>query len=64
MQPLNQIHERMDREATTPIPPRFIQDVAGLLAEPNWRAMFTFRMGYAVSPAKPSPRRDFAQFLV
>jgi hypothetical protein len=63
MQPLNQIHERMDREATTQIPPKFTEDIAALLGEPNWRATFTFRMGYAVSPAKPSPRRELAQFL-
>jgi hypothetical protein len=64
MQPLNQIHERMDRETAMQIPARFTQDVAGLIGEPNWHAVFTFRMGYAASPAKPSPRRDLAQVLV
>ena len=63
MQPLNQVHERIDREATSQIPPKFTHDLASLVGESNWRGVFTFRMGYAVSPGKPSPRRDLAQFL-
>ncbi|MBV9180785.1 MAG: hypothetical protein JO356_05685 [Acidobacteria bacterium] len=63
MQPLNQIHERIDREATVQLPPRFTHDLAGIIGESDWAGLFTFRMGYAASPGRPSPRRDLAQFL-
>jgi hypothetical protein len=64
MQPLNQIHERIDREATISIEPIFTRGLAALLDEPNWNGLFSFRMGYAARAAKPSPRRDLAEFLV
>jgi len=64
MQPLNQIHERVDREATTSIDPVFTRGLAQLVGQPNWSGLFSFRMGYAARGAKPSPRRDLAQFLV
>jgi hypothetical protein len=64
MQPLNQIHERIDREATTAIAPTFTRELARLVNEPNWSGLFTFRMGYAARAAKPSPRRDLRQFLI
>ena len=64
MQPLNQIHERMDREATTPIEPTFTRGLGGLTNDPNWSGLFSFRMGFAERSAKPSPRRDLTQFLI
>lgn len=64
MQPLNQIHERIDREATTKAPPTFTGDLAVMLSESGWHGLFSFRMGYALSPAKPSPRRVLADFIV
>jgi hypothetical protein len=64
MQPLNQIHERIDREATTTVDPVFTRDLAALVDQPNWNGLFSFRMGYAARAAKPSPRRDLDQFLI
>jgi hypothetical protein len=64
MQPLNQIHERIDREATAPIEPTFTRRLAGLVDQTNWNGLFSFRMGYAARAAKPSPRRELSQFLV
>jgi len=64
MQPLNQIHERIDREATTSIDSVFTRELAALAGQPNWNGLFSFRMGYAARAAKPSPRRDLAQFLI
>ena len=64
MQPLNQIHERIDREATSLAPARFTSDLRSLMEEPGWQGIFSFRMGYAARQAKPSPRRDLAQCLI
>jgi hypothetical protein len=64
MQPLNQVHERIDREATTHIAPVFTGELSGLVAQPGWDGAFSFRMGYAQQRAKPSPRRDLADFLL
>lgn len=64
MQPINQIHERIDREQTSGIDPVFTRDLAALIQEPNWTGVFSFRMGYAARKARPSPRRDLSQFLV
>jgi hypothetical protein len=64
MQPLNQVHERIDREATTQAPPTFTGDLTAMLSESGWHGLFSFRMGYAISEAKPSPRRALADFIV
>jgi hypothetical protein len=64
MQPLNQIHERIDREATSPAPGRFAIDLCSLMQERGWQGIFSFRMGYATREAKPSPRRDLPQCLI
>ena len=64
MQPINQIHERIDREAASLLPSTFTRDLRNLLREPEWHGVFSFRMGYAVRPALPSPRRDIADCLV
>jgi hypothetical protein len=64
MQPINQIHERIDREATSPVPSTFTRELQNLMREPEWHGIFSFRMGYAERPALPSPRRDVAACLV
>jgi hypothetical protein len=64
MQPINQIHERADREQTTGIDAVFTRDLAALLQEPDWSGVFSFRMGYAERKARPSPRRALLQFLI
>jgi hypothetical protein len=64
MQPLNQIHERIDREATSPTPAKFTNDLRGLIEDPGWQGIFSFRMGYPTRHAKPSPRRDVTQCLI
>ena len=64
MQPLNQIHERIDREATSSAPPRFTSDLRSLMQEPGWQGIFSFRMGYPTRHSKPSPRRDVSQCLI
>jgi nitroreductase len=57
-QPLNQLHERADREAQLGIAPRFGDAVQGLLGDPAWRGIFTFRLGFPTEEAPPSPRRS------
>jgi len=64
MQPLNQIHERVDREATAKASSSFTADLAGMIGESGWQGLFSFRMGYAVHPAKPSPRRALPDVTV
>jgi hypothetical protein len=64
MQPLNQVHERADREKTGNLAGNFTQSLAGLLNDPGWSGVFTFRMGYAERPGRPSPRRDFKQVML
>ncbi len=56
-QPMNQIHERADREVELGIKPTFGEALAGFLRDPSWRGTFTFRLGYTAEPASPSPRR-------
>lgn len=64
MQPLNQIHERIDREATTGIDPVFSRDLAALEPDSDWHGVFSFRMGYGSRRARPSPRRDPATVMI
>jgi len=64
MQPINQIHERIDREVTTPVSSSFTRELQHLMREPEWHGVFSFRMGYAERPALPSPRRDVAACLI
>ncbi|MDP3938522.1 MAG: twin-arginine translocation signal domain-containing protein [Deltaproteobacteria bacterium] len=57
MQPLCQPITFLDRERARndarPLP----ADLTSLLPPIGWQPMFAFRMGYALSPAGPSPRR-------
>jgi nitroreductase len=57
MQPLNQITERIDREKLLGLNPRFTQAAAGLMPEPGWQPLMSFRAGYPTVNPSPSPRR-------
>ena len=56
-QPMNQLHERADREVQLGIEPVFGDALEGLLGDPAQRGIFTFRLGYPIQHARPSPRR-------
>jgi hypothetical protein len=56
MQPLCQVAERIDREASAGLTPEFTTAMAQLLP-PQRHAIFTFRVGYPTTEALPSPRR-------
>lgn len=56
-QPMNQLHERADREAQLQIEPRFGDALKNLIGDQSWNAIFTFRLGHPTKQAPPSPRR-------
>lgn len=56
LQHMNQITERIDREATTGAVPTFAPRFARLLPAGS-RPLLTFRVGYPVREARPTPRR-------
>jgi hypothetical protein len=56
LQPLNQVFERVDREATAGLAPAFGRAVDGLSPRGS-HAVTAFRIGYAESAAAMSPRR-------
>ena len=64
MQPLNQPHERRDRERQLGIDPKFGRAIAKLVEEPGFEGVFTFRAGYPVSIGLLSPRRPAAEVLL
>ena len=53
---MNQVTERIDRESTTGATPTFGPRFAELLP-PGARPLLTFRVGYPVRDARPTPRR-------
>ena len=57
MQPLNTLTERIDREKSTGAAPRFADAVTGLLAQPGWQPLMSFRIGYPTVQPGSSPRR-------
>ena len=56
-QPLNQPAERVDRELELGREARMAAALAGAIGAAGWQPTFLFRMGYAASAARPSPRR-------
>jgi nitroreductase len=56
LQHMNQVTERIDREAATGAAPTFAARFAALLP-PGQRPLLTFRVGYPVRAARPTPRR-------
>jgi hypothetical protein len=64
MQPLNQVLERADREASLGRAPRFARAVAELVDRNGWQALMPFRLGYPLRTALPSPRRAVTDVLI
>ncbi len=63
-QPLNQLHERADRETQLGLVPRFSDALAQLVGDPTRRGLFTFRLGYPTITPPPSPRRASAEVII
>jgi len=59
LQHMNQMTERADRERQLSLPPRFGPAVQGLIPDPGWQPLVTFRVGHAASRdgRRKSPRR-------
>jgi hypothetical protein len=64
MQPLNQLSERADREASLQIEPVFGDVLKELTGEPAWQALMPFRLGYPKREGRPSPRRAADEVLL
>jgi len=64
MQPMNQAHERADREAQQGGAPTFGHAVAALIDDARWRGVFSFRAGYPTAEAQASPRRAVTDVLI
>jgi hypothetical protein len=60
LQHMNQITERIDRESTTGAAPTFAPRFAELLP-PGSHPLLTFRVGYPVREARPTPRRSHTE---
>jgi hypothetical protein len=63
-QPLNQMCERVDREAQLNKEFTLTESVRSLLNDNDWHAIMPFRLGYPVQEAFPSPRRGLGQVVV
>lgn len=57
LQHMNQLTERIDRDATLGQPSTFSAPMADLLAAPGRQPLVTFRVGYPIRTPHPSPRR-------
>jgi hypothetical protein len=64
MQPMNQVTERADREVSLGIEQIFGSALRELVANPNWQALFTFRIGYPTIGALSSPRRSVQEVVL
>lgn len=62
-QPLNQPVEIVDREAELGREPAMAAALAQLTGDTEMRPTFVFRAGYALRPARPSPRRPAAAVI-
>ncbi|MDF2924503.1 MAG: hypothetical protein K0R57_3417 [Paenibacillaceae bacterium] len=63
-QPLNQPHERQDRELQEGSEPVFGQALQNLVNAPGYESVFTFRMGYPLDQALRSPRRPAREVML
>lgn len=63
LQHMNQITERIDRERRQGVPATFEPRLRSLLAQPGRQPLVTFRLGYPVRAARPSPRRPLATVI-
>ena len=64
MQPMNQMTERADREMSLGIEQTFGNALKALIANPDWQALMTFRIGYPTIDASSSPRRSVQEVVV
>lgn len=64
MQPMNQMTERADREVSLGIEQTFGNALRELIVNPNWQALFTFRIGYPTIEASSSPRRSVQEVVI
>ena len=64
IQPMNQMTERSDREVSLGMGKKFGNALRELIANPNWQALFTFRIGYPTIEALSSPRRSVQEVVV
>lgn len=63
-QPMNQIHERADRETQLRLESVFDGALADLVGDPSRRGIFTFRLGHPTEQSPPGPRRAVRDVLV
>lgn len=64
VQPLNQMPERADREASLRAEPVYGAALRELVGDRAWQALMPFRIGYPVREALPSPRRAVEDVLL
>ncbi len=64
VQPLNQMPERADREASLGAEPVYGAALRDLVGDPAWEALMPFRIGYPMREALPSPRRAVEDVLL
>jgi nitroreductase len=63
-QPLNQMSERVDREAQLNKDFTLTEAVRTLVNDDDWHAIMPFRIGYPMQESFPSPRRGLEQVVV
>jgi len=64
MQPLNQPHERRDRELQLGVEPVFGKAIASLAGTAGFEGVFSFRAGYPASEGLASPRRPAGEVVL
>jgi hypothetical protein len=64
LQHMNQITERIDREADLHLPAAFAPRLQALLARPGERVLSLFRIGHPVRDPRLSPRRAVSQVMM
>ena len=63
LQHMNQVTERIDRDASLAKPSTFAPDMDVLLARPGQHVLSTFRIGHPVRAGRLSPRRPVSQVV-
>ena len=63
LQHMNQITERIDRDARLTQPTKFAAGMDALLAQPGLHALSTFRIGHPVRAGRLSPRRPVSEVI-
>lgn len=64
VQPLNQPVELVDRQKQLGQDPTAARALSEVTGDPDWRPTFVFRAGYALEPARLSPRRPIEDVVV